>query len=142
MTIDLANLDTAAACDKGAEIELYHPVTKAPLNVFFTVLGEDSAVFKNKAREFANARLRREATMRGRGKTAEVRSLEDSEIDNLSILAECTTGWRTGNSPTVTIDGRELPFSKKNAEDFYQRFPKFRDQIQDAITELENFLPK
>ena len=57
--LDLSTLDTTAACDKGAEFELTHPITSAPLNIFITVLGKDSTAFKEHLRESINEDLRR-----------------------------------------------------------------------------------
>lgn len=41
-SIDLASLDTQAACEQGAELELLHPATGQPLGVYLTLAGVDS----------------------------------------------------------------------------------------------------
>ena len=58
---DLADLDTVKACNAGAEIELKHPVTLAPVGIFVTVLGKDSDAFRGFMREVVDANLRQKA---------------------------------------------------------------------------------
>lgn len=141
--IDLSTLDTGRACDKGADIELHHPVTNARLGVFVSVLGQDSSAFRNKNREFANARIRREQYARGRGKKEEVRTVEDAEEENIALLAECTTGWYTqtdkGKEPVITL-GEPTSFSKDAAVSAYRKYSWIYDQVSAGVTDLSNFL--
>jgi len=141
--VDLTTLDTARACDKGANIELHNPVTNARLGVFITVLGQDSATFKNKNREFANARLRREHAARQRGKKEEVRTVEDAEDENIALLAECTTGWYTetdkGREAFIVL-GEPVTFSKEAAAAAYRKYSWIYDQVSAGVTDLANFL--
>ena len=44
--LDLASLDTAALCEQGAELELTHPATGAPLGVYLTLAGVDSKTWR------------------------------------------------------------------------------------------------
>lgn len=140
MNLDLASLDTVAACDAGAEIELQHPTTGAPLDIWVSVLGRDSQVFKAYTRLSINARLRKEAANRRRGREAEVATVELAEEDSTGALVACTRGWRTGNNPVITFKGEDLPFSPGNAALIYNALPWIKRQVDDAIGDLENFL--
>ncbi len=133
---DLSSLNTVAACDKGADIELRHPVTNAPLGMFITVLGKDSTKFKEISRASLNARLRRDALATRRGKEPEIRTVEDIEKENIDLLVACTTGW------SLTEKGIELVFSPAEAARVYKQYPFIYDQVNEGIGSLENFLAK
>lgn len=140
MNLDLASLDTVAACDAGAEIELLHPTTQAPLGIFILVLGRDSQVFKNYTRQTINARLRKEALNKRRGRESEVTTVELAEEDNIAALVACTRAWRTGEDPVITFRGSDLPFSPENAALIYNALPWLKRQVDEGIGDLENFL--
>lgn len=142
MTIDLADLDTVAACDQGADIQILHPVTRAPTGAVITVLGSDSAVFKNKVREDANRRRRILAAQNSRGKKEEVRTIEEDEKDNIALLAACTFGWTHDGKPSLLLGGKDVAFSKEAAIEVYTKYPFIFEQVREAITELENFMKK
>lgn len=137
--LDLAALSTQAACEKGFELELKHPVTKAPLGVFITVLGKDSHTFRNFTRERGNAMIRKQVELQRRGKQVEPPTLEQAEKDSIDLLVAVTTGWRTGDEPTVTHDGRALPFNADNVRFLYKE-SWIRDQVDEAVGDLENFM--
>ena len=134
-SIDLATLDTTAACNKGAEIELKHPVTNAPLGVFITVLGRDSDTFKDYIRHSINDQIRKEAIAKKRGRDMEVQTLEMREADTIELLTVCTVGWKN-----VVMGGNELPFNVANAKRVYSDRPWIRQQVNEAIGDLENFM--
>lgn len=148
--IDLADLDTAAASDKGAEIELMHPTKQTPLGIFITVLGKDSQVFKDQVKSDINAAVRKEAFAKKRGKTIEPMTAEEAEQKAIDLLVLCTLGWRSetkdekgtvvANEPTITLAGEKLTFSIVNAKRVYADFTWIRRQIDDAIGDLENFM--
>jgi len=142
---NLAGLNTAAACDKGAEIELTHPTLGTPLGVFITVLGKDSEVFKNKSRGLNNAKIRRDAAAAKRGKDPEVRTMEVIEQENLELLAVCSTGWRTVKSEGVVVQAlvfndEEVTFNQENAIKVYSDYSWIFDQVNEGIGFLENFI--
>lgn len=143
--MDLAMFDTVAACDKGAEIELRHPVTNTSLGVFITVLGKDSAIFKDHTRTLINARLRQDAFAARKGRDVEARTVEKIEKENLETLAVCTLGWRTVDkdevsSDTIEVNKVKLPFNGNNALMVYSKYPWIYDQVNEAIGQLENFI--
>lgn len=139
-TFDLASLDTAAACDKGAEIEFLHPATGAPLGIFVTVLGTDSQAYRDFVRRTTNENIVNSAQARKRGKDPEVPTVEKAEQRGLDLLIACTTSWRTGDKPIVCLDGTELPFTPENARTVYKRFSWMQTQADEAIGDLKNFM--
>jgi hypothetical protein len=134
-TIDLASLSTSAACDKGYELELTHPVTHDALGVFITVLGKDSSAFKQFIRTKANERIRRDLANQRRGKEADAPTVEQAERDAVELLVACTTGWRN-----VEFGGVKLEFTPENAAKLYQE-GWIRAQVDEAVGDLGNFMP-
>lgn len=128
--MDLAQLDTTAAANEGADIELLHPTTGAPLGVLITVCGTDSDAYRQALRERQNKRLRN-AKRGGATLTA-----EEIEAEALDLLVRCTSGW-TG----VELDGKPVAFTREAARDLYRRFRWIREQVDTAIEDRANFLP-
>lgn len=133
--LDLSALDTVAACDKGARIELRHPVTSEALGVFITVLGKDSQAFRDHLRTAINERLRKEALAKKRGREPDVMTVEVGEAEAIDLLVVCTVGWEG-----VTYKGQPLEFNVPNAKTLYADLPWVRKQIDEAIGDLENFM--
>lgn len=148
--IDIASLDTAAASDKGAEIELLHPTTNAPLGIFITVLGKDSQVFRDHVKHDVNAQLRKEALAQRRGKKLDPLTAEEAEEKAIELLVLCTLGWRSetknakgvvlDNQPHILMGGEVLTFNVLNAKRIYTDSLWIRRQVDDAIGDLENFI--
>lgn len=139
-TFDLASIDTVAACNKGVEIELKHPVTNEPIGIFWSILGSDSDVFREYMRELANARIRKEAMARKRGRDSEVDTVEMAEERTIELLTVCSVGWRSAEKPTITFKGEELEFNVPNAKKVLVGLPWVRKQIDEGIGDLENFM--
>lgn len=138
--IDLATLNTVAACNAGAEIELSHPVTGEKLGIYINVLGKDSEVFKSHVRLTINARLRKAATEKKRAREPEVLTVEENEREGIALLADCTVGWRTGEVAEILFEGQALSCTTANAVRIYSALPWIREQVDTAIGDLENFL--
>lgn len=137
---DLAAIDTATASDKGFELELRHPVTNAATGVFITVLGKDSKVFKDYVRAKANERLRKDMMTRNRGKDNDPPTVEQLERDTIDLLTACTLSWRDGDAASITLGGKALEFNEANVRTVYAITP-IRDQVDEAIGDMGNFLP-
>jgi hypothetical protein len=134
INIDLASLDLADACNKPYELELLHPVTKAPLGAFIGVLGKESDRFKDYIRTKVNDKLRRDAVNRKRGKDEEIRTVEQNEQEAIELLVVCTTHFRELN-----FNG-PMEFSVANATKLYSERPWVREQVDAAITDIANFM--
>jgi hypothetical protein len=142
--IDFDSLDTAAASEQPYEFELTHPSTKEGLGVFVSVVGPESAEFKNRVRREVNRNRRREFEAKRKGKEAEPSTLEEDEAFSISLVADLVKGWRTvtnGTSePVVIWKGEKLEFNEANLTRWLTHFSWVRKQIDDASGELENFL--
>jgi hypothetical protein len=131
--IDLAALDTAAGGEQGFELQLTNPGTDVALDITINVLGADSDPVVEVERELA----------RKRGKAIEkarrlrVGSPEELEADAIELLVAATIGWKN-----VELDGTPLTFTKDNARLLYRRFRWIREQVDQAIQDRRNFLPK
>lgn len=139
-SLDLSTLDTTAACDKGAEIELLHPVTNAPLGIFISVLGKDSTTFKEYLRQKINEDIRRSAMAKKAGKQEPMRLIEESESRGIELLVVCTLGWRTGDKSTITFKGNDLEFNVPNAKLLYESLSWIKEQVDNGLGDLENFM--
>lgn len=139
-SFDLGNIDTVSACNAGFEVELRHPATNAPLGVFWTVLGSDSDVFRDYIKESANERLRKEAMSRKKGRDVEIKTIQDIEQETINMLTVCSAGWRTGDSQTITFKGESLPFNVPNVKKVLTAMPWVRTQLDEAMSDLANFM--
>lgn len=142
--MDISKLDTVTACNIGAEIELRHPVTQAPLGIFIHILGKDSDVCREHFRNSVNENLRRAALARKRGKDEEIQTFEKSQERGVELLVACTLAWRTvedgKESPTITMKGEAMPYTKENARRLYESMPWIKTQVDEGIVDLENFM--
>jgi hypothetical protein len=132
--IDLSQLAPRIAHDKGHEMELLHPISGAPLNMFVTVVGRESTAFKKFAREQANDTLRHDALVRAGKEEPRIPTVESIEQTAISACIACTLGWRN-----IVWDGVELEFSPENLQMLYQE-EWIRAQVDDAITDSTNFI--
>jgi len=140
--MDLSTLDTRAACDNSIELELRHPATNAPLNMFISVTGKDSAAYQNELRSMRNAAMRKAQMAQRKGKEQDITTAEEIDDKAVSLVVAATTGWRDGQGKkdTFTVDGKELAFNKDNAIAFYARFTWAKDQVDEFIGDIANFM--
>lgn len=147
---DLSALDTGAGSDKGAEIELKHPVTKKPLGIFISILGKHSQTFRDVVKDRQNEALRKRALAERQGGDVEPVSAEEMEAAATDLLVVCSTGWRTvtkdakgeviSETPTITFEGKALEFNVPNARLIYSRLIWLRTQVDEAVGNLELFI--
>jgi hypothetical protein len=123
---DLANIDVVKDANAGAEVNIYHPGTRADLGISIRVVGQDSTQFRKISAEQNRRRIAR-ATKGGSFKL-NVFTPEEIESDKCKLLAACTLGWKG-----VVEGGKEIPFSVSAAEDLYERFSWIREQVDEAI---------
>lgn len=129
---DLAALDTSRGAEEGYTLTLVHPKTGEATPVTITVLGADSETFRDKQREI----LRRRAERMNRTRKLTV-APEEAEADSLELLVAVISGWSG-----MTLDGAELPFSGENARMVLRRFGWIREQVDQAVSDRANFLPR
>jgi hypothetical protein len=133
---NLASLDTVAACNKPFEVEI-KSVAGDPTGFFVSVLGRDSDVYRGRIRALADESLRKSAT----GK-AQAETLDKLEQRNIDALVAATVSWRFGDGNVVPLDDEELEFNPANVRKVYERLLPVRDQVSEAIGNLENFMPR
>lgn len=133
--IDLADLDPAAACAKGYELELVHPASKRPLGIFITVLGAESPEYQRHVRARVEEGQERHAAAERRGESPKPLTLDQIDKRAAALLAAVTTGWRG-----VVWEGAEMPFTEANARKVYESRRFVRDQVDRAVHDLGNFM--
>lgn len=131
---DISNLDTITACNKPFELEIEHPQTKEKTGVFISVLGKDSDVYRAKVKAMANENMQRNAVLSQRGKT-DIPSIDKMESKNIDALVAATVSWRE-----MVMDGETLDCTPENVRKVYTRILPIREQVQEAINDLENFM--
>lgn len=152
-TIDLADLNTTEGSDKGARVELVHPVSRVGLGLFFTVYGKHSQVYRDIVRDRIDHRVKRESYAARRNKQLDPRTAAEVEREALELLVSCTIAWdreeTTGEGddarkevkPGWTFGGEVLDFNVPNAMNLYTNLVWVREQVDNAIGDLENFIP-
>lgn len=134
--MDLATLDTKKGSEEGFEFQVTHPKTGEPLEIWITVQGMDSEQFQSTIK--AQQRKRMDRLTR---RKAQAITPDEIEAEGYDLLATITIGWRTGEK--FTLDGQPFPaFSKAAAKQLYARFRWIREQVDEAMGDRANFLPK
>lgn len=151
--IDIFDIDTTEASNKGAEIEIVHPVTKKGMGVFISVLGKDSDVFREYMKENVDDRIRKEAMASRRNKQVDPQTSEDIERNSIEMLALCISEsgkpWRSEtknedksvtSEDVIYMQGERLEFTPKNIIKVLTKSLPIRRQVDEAIGDLGNFI--
>lgn len=131
--VDLADLDTVAPANDGAEMSLRHPATQTPLHdengreVTITLAGIDSDAFRKAQRAAINKRI----ANGGRTKIL----AEEYETEQIEMLIRCTLTWHG-----IVLDGEKLECTATNARRLYQALPWVREQADQFIADRANFI--
>ncbi len=128
--MDLNNLDFKATAQDGATVDITHPTTGEDTGIKIFVKGKDSADYRKKSLEIQNRRIAK--LSKGKSFSAEM-----SETEGLELLAAVTTGW-----DGIKRGGVVVSFSEAEARDLYAGFPFIREQVDAAVADRANFLPK
>ena len=125
--VDLAALDVTSAAEKGAVLQLTHPVSGVELDISIRLAGMDSEQYQKAQRAAVNKRVNK------RRRTP----LDPEELaeESYTLLAKVTLGWEG-----IVLDGELIPFSQENARMIYKRFPWIREQVDQFTTDRGNFL--
>lgn len=127
-SFDFASRDSAATCERGAEMEVLDPVRDEPTGVFITLAGADSAIHRRASAQIAKRRAKGGFRMKGFDPDKYL-------AESIEVLAACTLDWKN-----VKLDGAALPCSRDNAIMLYTRFPWLREQADAFISERANYL--
>ena len=133
---DLASVDTIAACNKPFDMELVHPVSRVGLGVFFSLVGKDSDIYRARVRAMADSRLRG---------AKDDDSLDKLEAKNIDAIVAANVAWWTvvdGKKldGIVTLGGEKLDFTPANQRTVFTKILPAREQAQEAINDLGNFM--
>jgi len=122
--LDLGSLEATET----ATLELRHPTTgKAIPGATITAYGKDSRKFEVLQNKSLRKRLK---------KRNSIPDPEDFNRENLEILAELITGWAG-----IVVDGSEIPYTKDNAIQLFERFKWIKEQVDEFVGDRLNFLP-
>ena len=120
--MDINELFTAEIHESGAEVQITNPTTGKDTDCYITVIGIDSKSFRSEQRK------------RQRKALDAVRNNKSIPDDEFGLLVESTIGWRGFES-----EGKEWPFSKKNAQSLFDNSPLIADQVDKFIADRANF---
>lgn len=121
--MELGDICTREAHEKGAEINITHPVTGEKTDFFITVLGQDSRAWRTAIKTGYSNLLASKA-----GEQEEF----DIEVDS---LAGITVNWRGLES-----DGEPVEFSLDTCKKLYIDSPTTRDQVNRFVGNSRNFI--
>lgn len=137
MSLDLAKTNLADAADAGYEFEIKLPGTNEATGAFITVRGEMSKTVKAYARQkFREFQLKEQQAKR-RGKQTEEMTLEEAEEMAVESAVVRVISWRG-----ITENGKEVAFSKENAERIFTEHSWIREQVMEESNQLLNFRPE
>ena len=137
MSLDLAKTNLADAADAGYEFEIKLPGSGEGTGAFITVRGEMSKTVKAYARQkFREFQLREQQAKR-RGKTVDDLTLEEAEEMAVESAVVRVIGWRG-----ITENGKEVAFSKENAERIFTEHSWIREQVMEESIQILNFRPE
>lgn len=126
--MDLLTLDTTKQAEKGAVLKLRNPGTGEYIEgMTITLLGEDSAVYRNKSKAIAEEKLNANRKRKV--------NLDSIENENLQVLAACTvewTGFEEGKNP--------IECTAEEVVRIYRKYKWIREQVDSFIGDRANFL--
>ncbi len=131
--LDLKVQNVAEQSESGYEFELIYPTTQEKTGAFVKVRGSQSTKAKAHARKkYTEYRLREQMAKR-KGKEEEL-TLDEAEEMAIETAIVRVIAWRG-----ITEDGKEVPFTKENAERIFLEHSWIREQISEAADQLLNF---
>lgn len=129
---DLKKNDPAVAAEVGFTFDVMLPDgTKTEAQV--TVRGSNSPVVKNYTRKLYQELKVKEQQAKRRGKEYEM-DLEEAEELSAQGAAARIIGWKG-----FAEDGKEVKFSKEEAERLMLTYPWLRTQVEEASENIYNF---
>lgn len=126
--MDITTIDVVTSSEEGLEVDIVNPRTGETTDLSIKVKG----VYSNQFRELLGKAVQRDE-MRKRNKVAAAMS---SGTDDMAILlASVTLGWKN-----LQEGGKDIPFSKAEAERIYNDYPVIRNQVWEAVNDVGNFI--
>lgn len=134
MTFDLKNHNYTEIAEAGYEFELKLPGTGEGTGAFITVRGDQSKTVKAFGRKKYSEFKLREQQAKRRGKEAEEMTLEEAEELSIESATVRIISWKN-----ITEGGKEVAFTKENAERILKEYPFIKDQVLEEAGSLLNF---
>lgn len=129
MSLDINAMPSSKTAEEGFDLELKDAQGK-PSGAFIRVRGADSASFRACQREIQRRRVDHAR--------ANLKLLpERLEEDELDLLTGATVGWRG-----LEENGAPIDFSEARARELYRQVPAIKEQVDAAIHNRANFLPR
>ena len=113
---------------RGFELQIVDD-TGERLDWHVTVAGVDSQAYRDQQREHQRLGLEMTRTRKRLELTPEL--IEERALD---LIVAATLGWRGDDAP--------LPYSAENARQLYREYPQLEEQVDRAIQNRANFLPR
>lgn len=135
MSFDLSKNNFSQKAEAGFEFELTLPETFEPTGAFITVRGDNSPAVKAFGRRKFQEFQQREAVAKRKGKEVEPMTIDDAEelsVENAVI--------RTISFRGFAENGKEIAFSKEEAERIYTEHAWIREAVIQESSNLRNFL--
>jgi hypothetical protein len=134
MTFDLAKHNYTEIAEVGYKFELKLPGTGEGTGVFITVRGDQSKTVKAFGRKKYSEFKLREQQAKRRGKEAEDMTLDEAEELSIESAVIRVIAWEN-----ITENGKEVPFTKENAERIFKEYSWIKDQVMEEAGQLLNF---
>jgi hypothetical protein len=134
MTFDLAKHNYTEIAEAGFEFELKLPGTGEGTGVFITVRGDQSKTVKAFGRKKYSEFKLREQQAKRRGKDVDDMTLEEAEELSVESAIVRVIGWKN-----ITENGKEVTFTKENAERIFKEYSWIKDQVMEEAGQLLNF---
>ena len=134
MTFDLAKHNYTEIAEAGYEFELKLPGTGEGTGVFITVRGDQSKTVKAFGRKKYSEFKLREQQAKRRGKDVDDMTLEEAEELSIESAVVRVIGWKN-----ITENGKDVAFSKENAERIFRDFTWIKEQVMEEAAQLLNF---
>lgn len=127
LKFDIAQLDVGSCAEKGALLELRHPVSHELLGVRIWLQGADAPSYRQVVRRQIDQQITE-------GK-ADL-SADEMEGRHVARLAAATLKWEN-----VTYHGQSLDCSSENARKIYREQLWIREQVARFVEDRSCFLP-
>jgi hypothetical protein len=134
MKFDLAKHNYTEIAEAGYEFELKLPGTGEGTGVFITVRGDQSKTVKAFGRKKYSEFKLREQQAKRRGKDVEDMTLEEAEELSIESAIVRVIDWKN-----ITENGKEVAFTKENAERVFKEYSWIKDQVMEESGQLLNF---
>lgn len=131
--MDLAKLDLVEHANKGAVMEVMHPITGENLldregkAVTITLLGADSSQMRNEMSDRARKQLAKK-------QTKQIPSIDDAESASAELLSAITVSWSG-----IEENGELIQCNRENAKTIYTKYGWLRLQVDSFVSDQSNF---